>query len=440
MRVLCLHSETSSAYQFSQELQKLEERLWTKHGIELVFVDGPLLDVQVGTAVGEEGGGINAIESSGINNDSGEERISRRWYVEEESRRALTNQSITNSTPPPQIQYSGLDASILHLSQIWTRGGANISNNLGECLPFQGVLGVGQGASVASLLPLLNYQNEDEEVLVDCEKENNNIGGLTQHTKPSMFQGLQFVVSIDGKDILSRRDINDVGSEEEEEENEEVYVGPDGVQSLHVINTESNTSQSSEQLAKQYGINATIHHYKQQQPSKATTSTTHITPTLSNIIGKYLVSQKNKLHSNPKTRELISLQNQLANVEQLATLAISQEIQKNPPKALMAVIGPTAMINDTNDDGDNNKDSTHDKEVGEEETQHNKQKKDSVKVVDKAVGAWHGARRRGFGEEGGGAPCPGEFLLREEERQGAVTSAAKSSSLVNPKDPNASLI
>ena len=64
MRVLCLHPETSSAYQFSQELQKLEERLWTKHGIELVFVDGPLLDVQVGTAIGEEGGGINAIESS----------------------------------------------------------------------------------------------------------------------------------------------------------------------------------------------------------------------------------------------------------------------------------------------------------------------------------------------------------------------------------------
>jgi len=426
MRVLCLHPETSSAYQFSQELQKLEERLWTKHGIELVFVDGPLLDVQVGTAVGEEGGGINAIESScGINNDGGEERVSRRWYVEEESRRAITHQSTTNSSQPQtsQIQYSGLDASILYLSQIWTRGGANISNNLGECLPFQGVLGVGQGANVASLLPLLNYQDEDE-VEVDCEKENNTIGGLAQHTKPSMFQGLQFVVSIDGKDILSRRDIDNVDSEEEDE----VYVGPDGIQSLHVINTESDASQSSEQLAKQYGINATIHHYKQQQPSTPSTLTTHITPSLSNIIGKYLVNQKNKLHSNPKTRELISLQNQLANVEQLATLAISQEIQKNPPKALMAVIGPTAMINDTTTEECDN-DGAEDKEVEE----------DNVKVVDKAVGAWHGARRRGFGEEGGGAPCPGEFLLREEERQGAV-SAAKSSSLVNPKDPNASLV
>jgi len=431
MRVLCLHSETSSAYKFSQELQKLEERLWTKHGIELVFVDGPLLDVQVGNVVGEEGGGINAIESSGINNDGGEERVSRRWYVEEESRRALTHQSTTDSTTQTsQIQYSGLDASILHLSQIWTRGGANISNNLGECLPFQGVLGVGQGANVASLLPLLNYQDEDE-VEVDCEKENNTIGGLAQHTKPSMFQGLQFVLSIDGKDIVSRRDIDNVDSEEEENENE-VYVGPDGVQSLHVINTESDTFQSSEQLAKQYGINATIHHYKQQQSSTITTST-HITPTLSNIIGKYLVSQKNKLHSNPKSRELISLQNQLSNVEQLATLAISQEIQKNPPKALMAVIGPTAMMmsNDTtaDDKKDDDKDGAQDQEVKQTEKQHDQQKKENVKVVDKAVGAWHGARRRGFGEEGGGAPCPGEFLLREEERKAA-------SSLVNPKDPN----
>jgi len=440
MRVLCLHPETSSAYQFSQELQKLEERLWTKHGIELVFVDGPLLDVQVGTAIGEEGGGINAIDSSGGSNGE-EECVSRRWYVEEESRRAITHQSTTNNSPPPQtsqIQYSGLDASILHLSQIWTRGGANISNNLGECLPFQGVLGVGQGANVASLLPLLNYQNEDEEeVNGDCEKENSATGGLAQHTKPSMFQGLKFVVSIDGKDILSRRDVDNVNGSEEDE-NEEVYVGPDGVQSLHVINTESDTSQSSQQLAKQYGMNATIHHYKQQQQPSSTKSTaTNITPSLSNIIGKYLVSQKNKLHSNPKSRELISLQNQLSNVEQLATLAISQEIQKNPPKALMAVIGPTAMMsnNDTTADDEGDNDDAQDKEVEAEatETQH-KQKKENVKVVDKAVGAWHGARRRGFGEEGGGAPCPGEFLLREEERKAAP------SSLVNSKDPNARLV
>ena len=97
----------------------------------------------------------------------------------------------------------------------------------------------------------------------------------------------------------------------------------------------------------------------------------------------------------------------------------------------MAVIGPTAMMsNDTTDD-EGDKNGAQDKEVEAEatETQH-KQKKENVKVVDKAVGAWHGARRRGFGEEGGGAPCPEEFLLREEERK----------AIVNPRDPNASLV
>ena len=130
-----------------------------------------------------------------------------------------------------------------------------------------------------------------------------------------------------------------------------------------------------------------------------------------------------------RKRQLISLQNRLANVEQLATLAISQEIQKNPPKALMAVIGPTAMMSNDIDTDEGDKVGVQDEEVREEETQHGKQKKggENVKVVDKAVGAWHGARRRGFGEEGGGAPCPGEFLLREEERKAAMTS---SSSLV----------
>ena len=221
--------------QFSKEYQKLEERLWEKHGIELVFVDGPLLDVNVGKTVGQEGGGINAIERSscggaGSNdgNDDDDERVSRRWYVEENTRRRAALPTTTQESQPPHtpstsIQYSGLDASLLHLSQIWSRGGANISNNLGECLPFQGVLGVGQGADVAGLLPLLNYQNEeDEDDYVDCEKENKNDMTRTNKNKPSMFQGLQFVIAIDGKDILHKRDTE---NDEEELDNDGCWLG-----------------------------------------------------------------------------------------------------------------------------------------------------------------------------------------------------------------------
>ena len=416
MRVLCLHPAASSALQISREYHKLEERLWEKHGIELVFVDGPLLDVQVGNAVGERGGGINAIDPIKSGGDDGEERVSRRWYVEESSARRTSlppsneNSAAATQSSSDSVRYSGLDASLLHLTQIWSRGGANISNNslMGDCLPFQGVMGIGQGADVAGLLPLLNYHQDVDGSDSDDEKENaeDNIIG----SKQTMFQGLQFVILIDGKDILSQREKE--YDNDREEHDSDIYVGPEGIQSLHIIvddendnNDDARRRKSSEQLAKQYGPNAEIH-YCIQRPKE------ECTPALSNIIGKFLVSQKNMLHSNPKSRELISLQNQLSNVEQLATLAITQEIQRNPPKALMAVIGPAATM--MPDAAAENK---ADKEKEEEGTKHEHiGGEEGVKVVDKAVGAWHGARRRGFGEEGGGAPCPGEFLLREEER------------------------
>ena len=87
----------------------------------------------------------------------------------------------------------------------------------------------------------------------------------------------------------------------------------------------------------------------------------------------------------------------------------------------MAVIGPAAMMsnNDAAAVANNEAIMTQmEEDAAEKYASHQKQGvgKESVEVVDKAVGAWHGARRRGFGEEGGGAPCPGEFLLREDER------------------------
>ena len=211
MRVLCLHPAASSALQISREYHKLEERLWEKHGIELVFVDGPLLDVQVGNAVGESGGGINAIDPSKSGGDDGEERVSRRWYVEESSARRMSlppsnvSAAATQSLPD-SARYSGLDASLLHLTQIWSRGGANISNNslMGDCLPFQGVLGIGQGANMAGLLPLLNYHHDVDGSDSDDEKENaeDKIIG----SKQTMFQGLQFVILIETRYSWSKRE------------------------------------------------------------------------------------------------------------------------------------------------------------------------------------------------------------------------------------------
>jgi hypothetical protein len=79
----------------------------------------------------------------------------------------------------------------------------------------------------------------------------------------------------------------------------------------------------------------------------------------------------------------LALQNQLHFVEQEASRLIAQRIAEDPPNVLMAVVAP------------------------------------------KAVGAV-GMKRRGPNEEGGGAPCPAEFLLRRETRSN-LDSEGKSS-------------
>lgn len=81
--------------------------------------------------------------------------------------------------------------------------------------------------------------------------------------------------------------------------------------------------------------------------------------------------------------QALALQNQLHFVEQEASRLIAQRIADNPPNVLMAVVAP------------------------------------------KAVGAV-GMKRRGPNEEGGGAPCPAEFLLRRDTRSN-LDSEGKSS-------------
>jgi hypothetical protein len=128
----------------------------------------------------------------------------------------------------------------------------------------------------------------------------------------------------------------------------------------------------------------------------------------------------------------------------LATIAIAEEIRCNPPKALMAVIGPAAIVSPITKEQEEKKEKVGgvvedviEKDmvnieymktnvnakvvVGFDEAQSSSSaEKDNINtntlVVNKVVGAWQGGRRREFGEEGGGAPCPQEFLLREDER------------------------
>lgn len=62
---------------------------------------------------------------------------------------------------------------------------------------------------------------------------------------------------------------------------------------------------------------------------------------------------------------------------------VAQRIALDPPKALMAVISP------------------------------------------QNVGGWKGSKRRAPTDEGGGAPCPSDFLLRREKRAADPTGHAR---------------
>ena len=90
-----------------------------------------------------------------------------------------------------------------------------------------------------------------------------------------------------------------------------------------------------------------------------------------NAIGKFVIQQKKRLASSDTT--CIVLQTQLHLLEQEASRLIAEQIAEDPPRALMAVIQP------------------------------------------QSVGGWN-RKRREFGAEGGGAPCPSDFLLRREKR------------------------
>ncbi|GAX10117.1 hypothetical protein FisN_3Lh308 [Fistulifera solaris] len=107
-----------------------------------------------------------------------------------------------------------------------------------------------------------------------------------------------------------------------------------------------------------------------------------------NVMGRFILSQKKKAMGSG--RDLVLLQNALYFTEQQAADKIALEIAKNPPAPLMAIIRP----------------------------QH--------------VAGWQGNKRRQPGEEGGGAPCPSEFLLKRDKRHNRHKTGGGGVSRVHP--------
>ena len=101
------------------------------------------------------------------------------------------------------------------------------------------------------------------------------------------------------------------------------------------------------------------------------------TVALNNHIGRFLVARKRDLRKNSREVAVLALRHELHRTEIEAAQLVAQHIAENPPDALMAVITP------------------------------------------KDMGGFRD-RRRGPDEDGGGAPCPSEFLLHRAKRTTTV--------------------
>mmetsp|Transcript_7445 Transcript_7445/g.11760 ORF Transcript_7445/g.11760 Transcript_7445/m.11760 type:complete len:405 (+) Transcript_7445:35-1249(+) len=332
LRILCLHDANSNASELSEHLDAFAHRLFQNHGIDLVFVNSPLLarstdstsakaaspvlqdpkcaprvwweeKVCTEESVGNDGDSdvvSSAGDLPGKENENTNERnefTSPENYDDDDD----TSGAEYGGSGGPRKRYVGMDASLLLLRQVWTSA------------PHWGILAVGQAASVASFLPLMELA-----------------------PKPS------FCIFVEGISVL--------------EEDEQLI---DNLPCLHIIG--KNPCAATERLVRQFGGEVSA----------------GITPTgraALNRIGKFLVSQKKDLRRNQADINVLALQNQLYLAEQQAAHLVAQQIANDPPKALVAVITP------------------------------------------KNVGGFSGGRRREPGEEGGGAPCPSEFLLHREKR------------------------
>jgi len=165
-----------------------------------------------------------------------EHRSRRKWFDDPQ-------QAVETSQETPQ-QYVGLDASILHVRQVWQQALRSS--------PFTGVLGFGQGASLAALLPLLPGPDPNNPTL--------------------MFEGLEFIVCMGGHELLPPPKQMDnsfnpsywhtTDQQLDIDDGEGADFAPKSL-FVHASSTKNKTSgKASAKLAQRYGPNVQIHNYQ----------------------------------------------------------------------------------------------------------------------------------------------------------------------------------
>ena len=256
MRVLCLHDHSSSAKHLHATLHCLGERLWNRHDIELVFVNAPLVyqsppvsvkngdsqnlslmkhlqELNIASPAKKKSCKSNATNDSMMttNNNGGDDvttdttetkltkaRIRDKANMNENCRcwweDSTNNGNIhpcnnhNNENDRNQPQLIGLDASILQLQQLWS---SLPPSSTATDSTFVGILGIGQGAALASIVSLLSSSE--------------------------LFDGLEFAIFIKGFDLLQQQKHPSSSS------SSVWFEGEPPIHTLHVMSSSSSTSE-----------------------------------------------------------------------------------------------------------------------------------------------------------------------------------------------------
>jgi hypothetical protein len=293
LRVLCLHDEQSNASRLATQWSQMEKKLAERHGVELVFFNGPIILPR------KEGEETTSEASYPIANNSGDEATDtpRAWWtkgqgLQKEEEQQEEDHKYDGGSGGGQGDYlvltdgdsirsvTGLDASLMLLRQIWTSS------------PFIGIVGVGQGASMASLLTASVLEPHPHFLVL--------VNGASLFPDPEQLSTIPTLHLIDRDD-----------TEKEEDENN------------------SNKNPMKRLLQQQF-------------PGIVTRRTGHLRDEC-NSIGRFICDQTNALFRSDHSLQQVSLQLALYEAECQAEDAIARHIADHPPSSLMAVIRPNMV-------------------------------------------------------------------------------------------------
>ncbi len=302
-RILVLHDENSSISSLKDSLRPLEDRLYDKHNVEFIYLQG----THLGSRDGGDSKGLNRIKDGNSGEEGGDIDLPLKMRSLDLGRGCDNEDKDDDPSYAPRIWFDsetliGLDASIYFLHQIWSR----------EALvrPFSGILGFGQGGALAATLPFLRdeLRFENLEFLIVCD------GFVIDYGRSKLQSSM--------KSFLS--EVFDVST-----------MSASNLPTLHIVSKPLHL-----QLTKYFEQSCRVIYETETIDGKLNRAGVF------NKIGSWCV-QRRKVSISAMCRKdhalLESEQHNLALLEHLAGNMFANAVAANPPKSLMAIIGKDAV-------------------------------------------------------------------------------------------------